>query len=320
MNGGNIMAILSSIQSVLSIILMLSVGYFFSHRKWFNEETSKLFSKIVVNLAVPAYMVSTLMSTYDKEKLIHLAKWLFIPFVSIILCYLLGMGIGKILNLPPNRRGIFVSTFSISNTIFVGLPVNIALFGEDSIPFVFIYFIANISLFWTIGVFGITGDGGKTKRNLFSRESLKRIFSPPLCGFIIAVLFIFMEMNLPKFLMDSLKYMGGMTTPLSMLYIGIIIYNINLKEIKWDKSMSCILIGRFVISPLLVFLLCSSMAIPTLMKKVFIIQSAMPAMSITSVIAEANGADHEYAAVVTTMTTIATLIFIPFYIIILSQI
>lgn len=179
---------------------------------------------------------------------------------------------------------------------------------------------ANISLFWTIGVFGITRDSGKNKGHLFSVENIKRIFSPPLCGFIIAIIFIFMEINLPKFLMDSLKYMGGMTTPLSMLYIGIIIYNINLKEIKWDKSMSYILIGRFVISPLMVFLLVSSMKIPTLMEKVFIIQSAMPAMSITSVIAEANGADYEYAAVVTTMTTIVTLLVIPFYIVILSQI
>ena len=84
--------------------------------------------------------------------------------------------------------------------------------------------------------------------------------------------------------------------------------------------MSYILIGRFVISPLMFFLLASSMKIPTLMEKVFSIQSAMPAMSITSVIAEANGADYEYAAVVTTMTTIVTLLVIPFYIIILSQI
>lgn len=314
------MVILNSLQSVLSIIIMLSVGYFFSYIKWFNEETSKLFSKIVINLAVPAYMVSTLMVTYDKEKLIDLSKWLFIPFASIIICYLLGVVIAKALKLPSNRRGIFASTFSISNTIFVGLPVNVALFGDSSIPFVFIYFIANISLFWTIGVFGITRDGGKEKGSAFSRENFKKIFSPPLCGFIISVIFIFMQVNLPKFLMDSLKYMGGMTTPLAMLYIGIVIYNMNFKEIKWDKSMSFLLVGRCVISPLLVFFMCYLMGIPILMEKVFVIQAAMPALTITSVIAEASGADYEYAAVVTTMTTIATLLFIPFYIIILSQI
>lgn len=49
------------------------------------------------------------------------------------------------------------------------------------------------------------------------------------------------------------------------------------------------------------------------MKKVFIIQSAMPAMSVTPVLAEASGGDHKYAAIVTTMTTIATLFFLPIY-------
>lgn len=314
------MVIFNSIQSVLSIILMLSVGYFLSYKKWFNQETGKLFSKIVVNLAVPCYIVSTLIGTYDKEKLIQLAKWLFVPFVSIIGCFLIGGAIVRILKLPLNRRGIFVSAFSISNTIFVGLPVNIALFGDQSIPFVFIYFIANVSLFWTIGVFGIARDGGKNKENILSKESVKKIFSPPLCGFIIAIICIFVGLVLPKFLMDSLKYIGGMTTPLSMLYIGIIIYNINWNELKWERSMSYLLAGRFIISPLVVFVLASIIALPALMEKVFIIQSAMPAMSITSVIAEAYGADYKYAAIVTTMTTLFILLFIPCYIMILSRI
>lgn len=312
------LVVFKSLQSVLSIISMLSVGYFFSYKKWFDKETSKLFSKMVINISVPCFMISNLLGAYTKEKLINIASSIFIPFTSMIVCYMLGVLIARIIKLPSNRRGIFASTLSISNTLFVGLPVNTALFGDSSIPFVFIYFIANITLFWTIGAYGIANDGMKTKGRIFSVKNLKNLFSPPLCGFIIAVVLIFMEINLPIFLMDTFKYMGSMTTPLSMLYIGIIIYNIDFKEIKWDKSMTIILIGRFIFSPLLVFFLCSYLSIPELMKKVFIIQSAMPAMSITSVLAESSGADHKYAVIVTTITTIATLIFIPIYVLILS--
>lgn len=302
------MSLINPMQSVVCILLMISVGYFFSRIGWFNDGTAKLFSKIVVNIAVPGYMISNLMATYDKSKLLSLAGGVLIPYISMIICYTLGVLIAKAIKLPLNRRGIFAATISISNTLFVGLPVNVALFGDSSIPFVFIYFIANVSLFWTIGAYGISRDGGR-EGHIFSKENMKKIFSPPLCAFIIAVILIFVEASLPKFLMDTCKYMGNMLTPLSMLYIGITIYNIDFKEMKWDKSMSLIVIGRFVISPLLVFFLCSSVVMPVLMKKVFIIQSAMPAMSVTSVLAEASGADHKYAAIVTTMTTIATLLF-----------
>ncbi|PJI07252.1 MULTISPECIES: AEC family transporter [Clostridium] len=313
------MVILNSLQSVLSIILMLSIGYFFSHKGWFNNETSKLFSKVVINIAVPCYMVSNLLTTYTKDKLIQFASGVFVPFASIIICYILGIILAKIFNIPSNKRGIFVSTLSIANTLFVGLPVNTSLFGNKSLPFVFIYFLGNISLFWTIGAFCLAKDGGDKKVHLFSSENLKNLFSPPLCGFIAAIILILLQITLPKCVMDTCKYMGNLVTPLSMLYIGIIIYNIDIKEIKWDKSLTLITIGRFIVSPLIVFLMCSFLHLPILMEKVFIIQSGMPAMSITSVLSEASGGDYKYAAVVTTMTTLATLIFIPIYIVLLSN-
>lgn len=297
---------------------MIGVGHFFSHIGWFKDETAKLFSKIIVNIAVPGYMISNLMGTYSKEKLMALSVWLVVPFSSILINYAFGMLLAKVIHIPSNRRGIFASTISISNTLFVGLPVNVALFGDDSIPFVLIYFIANVSLFWTIGAFGINRDGG-TKKSMFSKEMIRKLFSPPLCAFIIAVILIFMNVHLPKFLMDSFKNMGNMVTPLSMLYIGITIFGIDFKTLKWDRSMTLLVIGRFVISPLLVFGLCSFAVMPILMKKVFIIQAAMPAMSITSVLAEESGGDHQYAAVVTTMTTVLTLLFLPIYILLLSS-
>lgn len=191
------MVIFNSLQSVLSIILMLSMGCFFTYKGWFDNGTSKLFSKIVINIAVPCYMISSLMGTYDKEKLLRLAS------------------------------GVFASTLSISNTLFVGLPVNIALFGDSSIPFVFIYFLANITLFWTIGNFGINKDGGQSGGSIFSFENLKMLLSPPLCGFVIAIILIFMKVTLPKFIMDTFKYMGSMTTLATLLFIPIYIILLN---------------------------------------------------------------------------------------------
>lgn len=44
------MNLINSMQSILCILLMISVGYFFSHKGWFNDDTAKLFSKVVVNI------------------------------------------------------------------------------------------------------------------------------------------------------------------------------------------------------------------------------------------------------------------------------
>jgi len=63
-----------------------------------------------------------------------------------------------VFNVRKDRRGTFASMFSLSNTIFIGLPVNLMLFGDSSLSYALLYYIANTILFWTIGVYGIARD------------------------------------------------------------------------------------------------------------------------------------------------------------------
>jgi len=300
--------------------MMMGVGMFCTHIKLFTQESTKILSKIILNIAVPSYMLSSLMTTYTRENLLDYLPKVILPFTSMVVCYTLGVIIAKLIRLPENRRGIFASTVSISNTLFIGLPINVALFGDASLPFVFIYFIANISLFWTLGVYGIKKGGHEKNPRFFNRETLKNLMTMPLFGLMFSFLLILLGVTIPKFVMDPLKSMGSIMTPLSMLYIGIILYGIDFKRLTFDRSMFLILGMKFIVSPLLMFWLCTTFAKPLLTKNVFMIQSAMPAMTITSVIAESGGTDHEYAAIVTTMTTLATLIYLPILLTLISSI
>ncbi|WP_378953348.1 AEC family transporter [Pelosinus sp. sgz500959] len=310
------MIIFSTIESILSIVFIILVGYILTGKGWFDEKVSKTFSRIITNIALPSYMIWNLMSTFSHDLLLDLAPGLIVPFTSIITSYVVGNVIAKLLHIQKNRQGTFSSMFSLSNTIFIGLPVNLALFGEKSMPYVLLYYIANTSLFWTIGANGIRADGASGQGKVKFSEVLKNIFSPPLLGFIAAIIFILLGIRLPHFIIDTCKYFGNLTTPLSMLFIGIAIYAVKLKNIKFSKDMGMILLGRFVIAPLIVMAITYAMPLPILMKKVFIIQSTLPVMTLTAVVAKSYQADAEYAAVMTTVTTIAAIITIPVYMLI----
>jgi predicted permease len=308
---------LNAVSGVFTIFLLIGTGVFLSYKKWFDERSKILVSKLVTNLALPAYMISNLLTTYTKEKLASMASGLVIPFVTIIL----GTGIGylliPVLKIKKGRRGIFATMFGFCNTIFVGLPVNLALFGDKSIPYVLIYYIANTTLFWTFGSYFISKDGGN-KGKLISMDSFKRIMSPPLLGFLGAIVLILLGITLPNSIMDFCKYVGGLTTPLSMLFIGIVIQSVDYRILKIDRGMLAILFGRFIFSPGMVLLMSLWHPMPTLMRNVFIIQAAMPAMTNTAIVAQMYDADYEYAAVVTTLTTIVSLIAIPIYMVMIS--
>ncbi|QXM06932.1 AEC family transporter [Crassaminicella indica] len=313
------MIIADAVQSVLSIVIMIGVGYFLAHKGWLDDKASKLFSKLVVSVSLPALMFSNLMKNFNKDMLMESKLGIGIAFFTMFLAYGVSILIARLLKIPPNRRGLFQSMFALSNTIFIGLPVNLSLFGEKSVPMVLLYYIANTTTFWTIGVYNIRKDSGRNdQEGIFTLNTVKRIFSPPLMGFLVALIFILLKIMLPKFIINSCRSIGNLTTALSMFFIGIIIHEINIKDIRFDKNMIMLLIGRFIFCPLIVFSACYYFDVPLLMKKVFVIEAAMPVMTQSAIVAQAYEADYKYATVMVSVTTIASLIFIPFYTALLS--
>jgi malate permease and related proteins len=315
---------LTALESVFSVILMIALGFVLAKRGWFEGSSSSLLSRLVVSLALPAYMISNLMGGYDRAKLLSMLPGLPIPFLAMLASYAIALLLAALIRVPRERRGTFASMFALSNTIFIGLPVNLLLFGDESLPYVLLYYIANTSLFWTIGVYGIALDGalrsGRPAPSLFSLEGAKRIFSPPLVGFLAAVIMILLGVKLPKSIMDCCKYMGSMTTPLSMLFIGIVISRVEWKKLRLDKDTLFVLAGRFLISPALLILLARPANLPLLMKEVFLVQAAMPAMTQTPILAETYGADSEYAGVATSLSTVLSLATIPLCMVLIGRV
>ncbi len=308
---------LSALQSVFSVILMIALGFILAKRKWFEGSSSALLSRLVVSIALPAYMISNLMGGYDRQKLLSMMPGLPVPFFAMLGSFAIAWGLAVLLRIRKGRRGTFVAMFSQSNAVFIGLPVCLLLFGDESLPFALLYYIANTTLFWTLGTYGIARDGAirssRPNPSLVSPEGLKRILSPPLLGFLAAVIMILLGIRLPKSIMDLCKYLGNMTTPLSMLFIGIVISRVEWKKLKPEIDMVFVLAGRFLLTPFFVYILVRNQDLPLLMKQVFILQAAMPTMTQVPILAATYGADAEYAGVGTSLTTVLSIVSIPVY-------
>lgn len=96
-----------------------------------------------------------------------------------------------------------------------------------------------------------------------------------------------------------------------MIFIGLSVSHVGVKQLVLGKDQLLILLGRFVVAPLLMATIVYWAPLPSLMKQVFIIQSAMPVMTNAPVVARLYGADSDYAAVMVTETTLATMVVIP---------
>ena len=310
------MLVYNAIQGVLTILCMITLGYVLSRRGWFDDRDSALLNRIVLMIALPSLMVSNLTGNFDKESILRMGPGIIVPFLSILGSYGFAWILGILIRVPVHFRGTFRALFAFSNTIFVGLPVNLALFGDKSVPYVTLYYLVNTTLFWTIGVYYIRKDveGHKGVHHFFSWETIKRIFNPVLVAFFISIFLVFLEWKIPPFLSSAFKYIAAMTTPLSMLIIGNTISSIGLKGIRFSKEMIAVIIGRFGIAPALAWLVLSRIDATELMRNVFLVVAAMPAMTQIPIVCKAYGADDRQTSVMMTVTTTLSLFVIPLYI------
>lgn len=309
---------ISAIQGVLEIVIIITVGYILANKNWFDIKIADLFAKLVLNVSLPLNIMVNITSFFKKEELISLASDLTIPFLSIILSFFLGYFLAEIFKVKKGRKGIFVGIFSLSNSIFIGLPMSQALFGERATPFTLLYYMANTTIWWSAGVYVISMEADKNVK-IFSWNTIKRVFNIPLIGFIIGVILVLLDITLPKFLFESFKMIGNLTTPLSLFYVGIIIKEMGVTKFYMDKDTLLIFIGRFLVSPILVIGLSYLIKVPKITRDVFVIMSAMPAMVNSAIVARIYNADYEFAVKMITYTTLLSIMILPLWMTILNS-
>lgn len=289
---------------------MVAVGYYIASLHWFTENSKKLIAKLVTQVALPPYMIVSITKDFTKDELIRLLPNLWYPVLSMFILMGISWLVAKALKVNSKRQGLFMSMFFNSNTVFVGLPINLAIFGQKSLPYVLVYYMANTTIFWTLGVYYIQRDSA-TNIKISMVDAIKKIFSAPLLGFMIGIVLIFLNIKLPTFLMSSFNYLGGLTIPLSMIFIGISVYDAGLKNMRFQKDNLGVLSGRFIFAPILMSLLVLPSSMPVIMKEVFILQSCMPVMTNAPVVAKLYDADADFASIMVTETTLLSLVMVP---------
>ena len=307
------MLFLTSLESIIPIIALIVLGYFLQVRGWFHNDFGNDLSKLIMNVAMPVSIFVSVLKYLTLEKLISLSGGLVYTFVAFDLGYIVAFLSVKVFKVAPGRRGTVINTFVNANTIFIGLPLNIALFGDDALAYFLIYYITNTISTWTLGVFLMTSDSKSGKKKQESHFDWKKLLPAPLLGFIVSVVFLIINIPLPSFVSSTLGYVGGLTTPLSLVYIGIVLAKAGIKTIRFDKDSIVALVGRFIVAPVLMFAVLKLMApgMVTAEYQTFMIQSATPALAVLPILANQGDGDVEFSTNIVTLSTVLFVIVIP---------
>ena len=309
------MIFLTAVESVLSIVLIIALGFYLRNKGWFADSFAGNISKLIMNIALSASIFVSVLTYLTRDKLMALSDGLIYGALSIVFGYLIAWLMVKVLKVRRGRRGVFINTIVNANTIFIGLPLNIALFGEASMPYFLVYYVLNTVSTWAFGALLIAHDSTEPQPAHRQKFNWKKLLPAPLLGFLVALVFLLADIPVPSFIHSTLDYVGSIVTPLSLLYIGITLADAGLKSIRFDKDTIAALLGKFVLAPLIMVALIAAghsiLPLPSLEAKTLIVQSSVSALAVLPILANEAKGDVRFATNVVTTSTILFMIVVP---------
>lgn len=306
---------LHAVASVTIILLLTATGYFCAAMGWMSPQAKRFISKFTMSVAIPCMCVYGLTNNLTHELLAGSLGFLLVPLLSTVGAFLLSLLVGRLLKLPRKRLGVFMMMCSVSNAIFIGLPMCTELFGEACTPYVMLYYLVNTSFVQLVGLSLVrwAGEGGG-----FDKRMIKKFLTTPaVIGVLVSFVLVFTGIRLPSLVMSYCKYMNNLVTPLALLLTGYIIYEIGLKNLKLDRDLALVMLFRFLLVPGVSFALCELFGVAGLGRSVLLVETAMPVVTQTVVAAADYGADEQFAAQGAALSTLACFVVIPVLMLIL---
>lgn len=193
-----------------------------------------------------------------------------IYLLIVLLVVLLSAFFAKFLFTQKKEYSIATVAAIIGNTGNLGIPINIAIFGEESIPYTTIINLVNIFVVYTIGVFFYSRGSFNTKTSLLNILKL-----PILWAAAVALLVSFSNIQVDDAVMNMLMMGAYASMTMQLFLFGIYLYGTKIQQIS-KKLIVWTLFIKFLILPAIAFTVLINIELESMVKGVLFVEILMP--------------------------------------------
>jgi predicted permease len=209
--------------------------------------------------------------------------------------------------LKKEHSGLYIP-ISIMNTVNIPFPIIYLAFGTEGLFAATLFYIPNALLVFTLGVYIASKKHWK--------ENIKEVFKVPLIyAAILGLLCNLLRIDVPQLIIRPLNFIGLMALPLILITLG---YNLSKIKITSFPTTLMATVLRMGVGLLLGILTVNIFNLAGILKSVVILDSAMPAAVISSVLATKYDNEADLVSSVVFVTTVISLITIPLLLMILT--
>jgi len=293
--------------SLATIVLIILVGLFVSKKGWVDEHANKTIVNLLLNVAWPCALLMSFPSQYSEE---HLESFLWGAgggFLVLLVVILVSRLLFRKKRHPYNYFE-YQFAFIFNNASFLGFPLVSAIYGQNGlVPYSGFIVIFNLALFgYGVALF---------RQNFSVKELLKTFLNPNVIAVLLAFVMFLFSFQLPKFGEDTVKQIGALMTPMSLICIGFMLSRANLIQIFRQKILVLTCLAQLILDPLITFLVLKAIGAPALTIQIIVLIQALPTATSLGLFAEKYYSDSKsyvsYASELVAISTVLSAITLP---------
>lgn len=228
------------VEQILSMVLMAAAGFVLGKKRLVTGEQSRVLSCFCVYLVVPCSMINAFAGTSGGDKLTGLAIGLVCSAAVFLLHYLVNFALSKVKN-GLTREEQSSTIFTNAGNLIIPMVHNIL--GAEYVIYNSPYMLIQNILMWT---YGQKLMGGQQKFDI-----KKTVLHPAIMGIEIGFLLFICKIRLPGFIEYAISGLSSCIAPISMVVTGILMSELDLKEILASKRVYLVVGVRLLLMPLL---------------------------------------------------------------------
>lgn len=287
--------------SVLTLFLMMSVGFLFGRMGLLSGEALSQVSRILLYVVTPCIMVNS----FAVERTPQTQGQLLAALAVTAGLYVLYMALSLPL-FPRERqehRGILRFAAVYGNAGFMGLPLIQSALGDGAMIAAVVGFAVFNIVSWTQGRALM---GGR------SELSLKKLaLNPGVLGFVGGLALFFTGWRLPGPLDAAVGYLGSMNTPLAMVVIGGQMAQADFGKVFATRKLYLVSAVKLLGLPLLTALVLLPFRVDPTVYTASVILAGCPTAGATGLFAQSMGKDAALAAQQITLSTLLCIATLP---------
>lgn len=297
------------LQQMLALFLIMLAGFFAEQKNILDEDTCKKISWIVVNIANPAMILSSV-SGESRIQPGELAVTSLIAMLMFLCLMILASFLPGILRVDKSQYGVYRVMTVFSNIGFMGFPILSALYGKESLLYAALFVLIYNVLIYTYGIICLNPKPSEGSRSMV-KTSLKKIGNVGVLASLGALVLYFGNFSLPDMVSQVFDMFANLTAPLSMMVIGASLGQMSVKDMARDVKLLVFSVIKLLVIPVSGMWILSRFLENLVLLGVCMVMLATPVGSMTAMLAQQYECDSELASKGVALTTLLSVAAIP---------